>query len=88
MKFEPAIHPADVQGPELQCLLKVKQDLSLVLIFQHVILNAKQIALVDVVIVVKDIAVIFRKNEMFLILISFKGYFLHPEKSILILTLP
>ena len=29
------------QGPELQCLLKVKQDLSLVLIFQHAILNAK-----------------------------------------------
>ena len=28
-------------GPELQCLLKVKQDLSLVLIFQHAILNAK-----------------------------------------------
>ena len=29
------------QGSELQCLLKVKEDLSLVLIFQHVILNAK-----------------------------------------------
>ena len=28
-------------GPELQCLLKVKQDLSYVLIFQHAILNAK-----------------------------------------------
>ena len=28
------------QGPELQCLLKVKQDLSKVLIFQHYILNA------------------------------------------------
>ena len=30
-----------VQGPELQYLLTVKQDLSLVLIFQHAILNAK-----------------------------------------------
>ena len=29
------------KGPELQCLLKVKQDLSFVLIFQHAILNAK-----------------------------------------------
>ena len=29
------------QGPKLQCLLKVKEDLSLVLIFQHAILNAK-----------------------------------------------
>ena len=28
-------------GPELQCLLKVKQDLSKVLIFEHAILNAK-----------------------------------------------
>ena len=28
-------------GPELQCLLKVKQDFSLVLVFQHAILNAK-----------------------------------------------
>ena len=28
-------------GPELQCLLKVKEDLSKVLIFQHAILNAK-----------------------------------------------
>ena len=29
-----------VQGPELQCLLKVKEDLNLVLIFQHAILDA------------------------------------------------
>ena len=28
-------------GPELQCLLKVKEDLSNVLIFQHAILDAK-----------------------------------------------
>ena len=27
-------------GPELQCLLKVKEDLNQVLIFQHVTLNA------------------------------------------------
>ena len=30
-----------VLGPELQCLLNVKEDLSDVLIFQHVKLNAK-----------------------------------------------
>ena len=30
-----------VLGPELQCLLKVKQDLRKVLIFQHAIFNAK-----------------------------------------------
>ena len=28
-------------GPELQCLLKVKEDLSQVLIFHHALLNAK-----------------------------------------------
>ena len=28
-------------GPKLQCPLKVKEDLSLVLIFQHAILDAK-----------------------------------------------
>ena len=28
-------------GPDLQCLLKVKEDLSKVLIFQHAISNAK-----------------------------------------------
>ena len=32
---------------------------------------------------VKDISVIFRKNKTILILISFKRYFLHREKSIL-----
>ena len=35
------------------------------------------------VLVVKDIIVIFRKNETILILISLKRYFLYPEKSIL-----
>ena len=34
------------------------------------------------VFVVKDIIMIFRKNETILILISFKTYFSHPEKSI------
>ena len=29
------------QGPELQCLLVFKEDLSLTLIFQYAILNAK-----------------------------------------------
>ena len=33
------------------------------------------------VLVVKDIIVIFRKNETILILISLKRYFSHPEKS-------
>ena len=36
---------------------------------------------------VKDIILIFRKIETILILISFKPYFLHPEKSILSLSL-
>ena len=76
------------QGPELQCLLKVTQDLSKVLIFQHALLNAKKIAWIDVVFKVKDINVIFRKIKTILILISFKRYFLHPEKSILNLRLP
>ena len=77
-----------ILGLELQCLLKVKQDLSRVLIFQHAISNAKSIAWIDVVFVVKDIIVIFRKIKTILILISFKRYFSHPEKSILHLSLP
>ena len=40
------------------------------------------------VLVVKDIIVIFSKNETILILISLKRYFLDPEKSILNLSLP
>ena len=35
------------------------------------------------VLVVKDIIVIFRKIKNILILMSFKRYFSHPEKSIL-----
>ena len=42
----------------------------------------------DVVFVVKDIIVIFRKIETILILIGLKRYFSHPEKSILNLSLP
>ena len=42
----------------------------------------------DVVFVVKDIIVIFRKIKTILILISFKRYFLHHEKPILNLSLP
>ena len=45
-------------------------------------------AWIDVIFVVKDIIVIFRKIKTILILISFKRYFLHPEKSILNLRLP
>ena len=52
------------------------------------ILNAKQIAVIDVVLVVTDIIVIFRKNDTILILISLKRYFSHPEKSILNLRFP
>ena len=70
-----------MQTVALQCLLKVKQDLCLVLIFQHAILNAKKLPES-----MCDIIVIFRKIKTILILISFKRYFLHPEKSILNLT--
>ena len=45
-------------------------------------------AWIDVVFVVKDIIVILRKIKTTLILISFKRYFSHPEKSILNLSLP
>ena len=37
------IHVAIYLDPELQCLLKVKEDLSFVLIFQHAILDAKKL---------------------------------------------
>ena len=37
---------------------------------------------------VKDIIVIFRKIKTISILISFKRYFSHPEKSILNVSLP
>ena len=40
------------------------------------------------VFVVKNIIVIFRKIKTVLILISFIHYFLHPEKSILNLSIP
>ena len=83
-----SILPCTDLGPELQCLLIVKQDLSKVLIIQHGILNAKKMAWIDVVFVVKDIIVIFRKIKTIMILISLKHYFSHPEKSILNLSLP
>ena len=44
--------------------------------------------MIDVVFVVKDIIVIFRKIKFILTLISFKRYFSHPEKSKLNLSLP
>ena len=72
-------------GPELQWLLKVKQGLSKLLIIQHAILHAKLIAWINVVFVVKDIIVNFKKK---MILISFKRFFSHPEKSILNLSVP
>ena len=82
------MHTFSVHGLELQCLLNVKQKLSSVLIFQHAILNAEYIAWIDVVFVVKEIIVIFRKIKTILILINFKRYFSLPEKSILNLSLP
>ena len=45
-------------------------------------------AWIDVVFVLKDIIVTFRKIKTILILISFQRYFSHPEKSILNLSLP
>ena len=39
--LSPVFSFGNLQGPELQCLLKVKEDLSYVLIFQHAILDAK-----------------------------------------------
>ena len=50
-------------GLELQCLLKVKEDFSKVLIFQYAILNAKQITWIDAVLVVKDFIVVYQKND-------------------------
>ena len=41
------------------------------------------IAWIDAVLVAKDIIVIFRKNEIVLILISLKCYFSHPENQYL-----
>ena len=49
---------------------------------------AKLTAWIDAVLVVKDIIVIFRRNELILILIISKHYFSHPEKLILNLSLP
>ena len=43
---------------------------------------------IDAILVVKEIIVISGKNETILILISLKRYFLHPEKSIINLSLP
>ena len=42
-----------------------------------------KIAWIDAIFVVKDIIMIFRKIKTILILISFKRYFSHPEKSLL-----
>ena len=39
--FPYRVRTSSDKGLELQCLLKVKKDLSKVLIFQHAILNAK-----------------------------------------------
>ena len=50
--------------------------------------NVKQIACIDVVFVVKNITVVFRKNETILIVISLKLYYSHPEKAIPNLSIP
>ena len=52
-------------GPELQCLLKVKEDLTKLLIFQHAILDAKLIAWIDAVLVVEDIIKSSEKLKLF-----------------------
>ena len=52
-------------GPELQCLLKIKEDLSKVLVFQYAILDASYITWIDAVLVVKYIIVIYRKMKLF-----------------------
>ena len=51
-------------------------------------LNAKQIAWVDVVLVVKDITVIFRKKETIFDFNQFETYFSHPENLNQYLSLP
>ena len=43
----------------------------------------RQQTMQTLVLVVKDIIVIFRKSETILILISFKSYFSHPENQYL-----
>ena len=63
-------------GTELQCL-------SYVLIFQHLTFNAYLIARIDAVVLVKDVIVIYRKNETILILINLKCHFSHPENQYL-----
>ena len=46
-------------------------------------LYTRYIARTDAVRVVKDIIVIYRKNETILIFISLKRYFLHPKNQYL-----
>ena len=87
-RFENSLYRIGFQDPELECLLRVKKDLSYVLIFLYAVLDAKSIAWIDAVLVFKDIIVIYRNNETILVLISLKRYFPHPEKSILNLSLP
>ena len=65
--FDTMIGQIYPSGPGITMPLKVKQDLSYVLIFQHAVLNAKFIAWIDLVCVVKDIIVIFRKIKTILI---------------------
>ena len=45
------------------------------IVTEYAALNAKYIAWIDMVFVVKDITMIFRKNKTILILISCKRYF-------------
>ena len=49
----------------MQCFLKVKDDLSKVVKFQHVAFKVQLIAWIDALLMVKDI-LIYRKNELFL----------------------
>ena len=72
-KISFSIHTLNVSPGHLNCLLKVKEGLSVDISTCY--FNAKYIAWIDAVLVVKDIIVIFRKNETIFILISLKRYF-------------
>ena len=61
-------------GPELQCLLIVKEDLSIDISTCY-ILNAKLIDRIGALLVVKDIFMSYRKKETILFLLSLKRYF-------------
>ena len=62
-------------GPKFQCFLKVKADLSEVLIFQNVTLNVYEIVRIDVVRMAKDTIVIYRKKRNYFDFSKFETLF-------------